>query len=146
MKYLLVVVSTLGSLIAGPVTAHHSFFATYEVEKEITIEGVVAELRLVNPHALIYIDTVNEAGETQRWKVELAGKLSLSRRGWADDTVAEGDRVTVIGNQSRMGTPVMWWQKLILEDGTVFDDPFVEDGAIIDEQRRQRLEQKETGQ
>jgi hypothetical protein len=76
----------------------------------------------------------------------LSWQVNLLRRGWTDDTVSEGDRVTVIGNQSRMGTEVMWWQKLILEDGTEFDDPFVEDGAIIDEQRRQRLEQQEAAQ
>jgi hypothetical protein len=76
VKYLLLVVSTLGLLSVGSVTAHHSFFATYEVDKVTTIEGVVAGLQLVNPHAWIYVDTVNEAGETQRWKVELAGKLA----------------------------------------------------------------------
>lgn len=139
MNYIRSLVSTVPLLIVSSASAHHANFATYDLSKEITVEGVVTELKLVNPHAWIYLDVTDGAGDLKRWKIELAGKLSLSRRGWTDDSIAEGDRVTVVGNPSRRGTPAMWWQRLILADGTEFTDPFIEDGATIDEQRRQRL-------
>jgi len=142
MKYILLLCAIVSLVVSGWASAHHANFATYDTSTEITVEGIVSELELVNPHAWIYLNVTNEAGDLERWKIELAGKLSLTRRGWTDDSVAEGDRVTVIGNPSRRGSPAMWWQRLILADGTEFTDPFIEDGALIDEQRRQRLSEQ----
>ena len=146
MKNMLTLSMSGAVLIAGSALGHHANFATYDISTEISVEGVVTSLELVNPHAWIYVNVVDEDGDVEEWKIELAGKLSLAKRGWTDDTVAAGDRVTVFGNPSRRGRPAMWWQRLILEDGTEFLDPFIEDGAAIDEDRRQRLrEQNEEG-
>jgi len=106
--------------------------------QRITVEGTVTELQLKNPHAEIFLDVTDDQGGIANWRIEMSGKLSLSRRGWTDDTVMQGDRITVVGNPSLTGKPELWWNTLILEDGTQIDDPLLQDSNAIDAERRQR--------
>ncbi|NIW25191.1 MAG: hypothetical protein GWN29_11825, partial [Gammaproteobacteria bacterium] len=62
--------------------AHHNFRSVYNFNETTVIEGAFVRLDLVNPHARIFIDVVNDAGETEQWVVEAPGKLALARRGW----------------------------------------------------------------
>jgi|TARA_B100000315_G_scaffold203055_1_gene195969 hypothetical protein len=100
MKYILLLCAITSLIVSGWASAYHTNFTTYDTSTEITVEGIVTALELVNPHAWIYLNVTNEAGDLERWKIELAGKLSLSRRGRTDNSVAEGDHITVIGNPS----------------------------------------------
>jgi hypothetical protein len=49
-------------LLTPPVHAHHSFAAEYDSTKPISIKGVVRKLAWANPHAYIYVDAKDEAG------------------------------------------------------------------------------------
>jgi len=138
VKHTLPFIVAISLLSTGSAIAHHSFFVQFDMAQRITVEGTVTELQLKNPHAEIFLDVTDDQGGIANWRIEMSGKLSLSRRGWTDDTVMQGDRITVVGNPSLTGKPELWWNTLILEDGTQIDDPLLQDSNAIDAERRQR--------
>jgi hypothetical protein len=106
----------LGAL-ALPAAAHHSAAVFYQLDKTITVEGVVKSYNLGNPHARIYMTVKGADGKEQEWLAEGGSRTVLLRNGWKGDEVKPGDTVKVVGNPSRDGSNVMHWQKLILADG-----------------------------
>jgi hypothetical protein len=106
----------LGAL-ALPAAAHHSAAVFYQLDKTITVEGVVKSYNLGNPHARIYLTVKGADGKEQEWLAEGGSRTVLLRNGWKGDEVKPGDTVKLVGNPSRDGSNVLHWQKLILADG-----------------------------
>ena len=79
------------------VRAHHSFEAEYDVNKVVTISGIVTKLDWVNPHAYVSIDARDDSGAVKNYKVEMGPPYALVRGGWKRDTLKIGDKVTVEG-------------------------------------------------
>jgi hypothetical protein len=77
--------------------AHHSFEAEYDVNKVVTITGIVTKLDWVNPHAYVSIDAKDDSGAVKNYKVEMGPPYALVRGGWKRDTIKIGDKVTVEG-------------------------------------------------
>ena len=98
--------------------AHHSNAPHYDRERPITIEGVVTEWWFQNPHTRIYLEVTNEDGEVEEWMAEGGGRNVLYRRGWTDETILPGSRLTIVGNPSRDGSNTIGWDSLTHEDGT----------------------------
>jgi hypothetical protein len=88
--------------IAAPAIAHHSD-AALDMDREIEIDGTVVEYTLRNPHSYFGVESVNDAGETVVWEVQMGSALSMSRRGWDRDTLSLGDRVAVRLHPARDG-------------------------------------------
>ena len=78
--------------------AHHSFTATYDTGKTMSIEGKVVQFLLRNPHSFLHV-TVIKGGEEQVWNVEWAAAGQLS--GTIATSIKPGDPVVVTGNPSR---------------------------------------------
>jgi Family of unknown function (DUF6152) len=81
--------------------AHHSFAATYQEDKKITVEGKVVQLLLRNPHSFMHIDVTDEAGQTVTWSIEGAPASQLKTTG--GDALKIGDRVSIVCNPARSG-------------------------------------------
>jgi len=124
--------------------AHHSFAGAFDMSSTIQFEARVVRLELRNPHAVIHIEVVNERGDIEQWTIEGPGKLSLARRGWTDDMFEERELITVYGNPSARGKPIVWLSKIIKSDGAELVDPLVSDDLAIEEERRAR--RSRTGQ
>lgn len=94
----------LGCLAIGvsqQTVAHHGWVAHYDREQFITIQGIVKDIEFVNPHAYVYIDTVNEDGEAEiRW-CEMQARTQLQRRGVTIQSFEIGRPITVSGFVSR---------------------------------------------
>lgn len=105
-------------LLVTQALAHHSFAAHFVTDETVTIEGVVTEWWFQNPHARIYLEVTNEDGEVEEWMVEGGGRNVLHRRGWTDETILPGTRLTIVGNPSRDGSRTIHWDTLTFEDGT----------------------------
>jgi hypothetical protein len=97
--------------------AHHSAAMLYDLSKQVTMQGVVTELQLGNPHLRIYFDVDNQ-GKTEKWMAEGGSRTVLLRKGWTGMEVKPGDKVGFRGNPSRDGSNVMHLEYLILPDGT----------------------------
>jgi hypothetical protein len=126
----------------GSAMAHHSFSPVYDVNRTVTVAGIVTEFRLVNPHAHMALDVTDDAGKVSRWNVEFDGRLNLTNHGWNDDTVKVGERLTVTGNPTHTGSQQIFFTRLERADGSVV----VRGGdriQSIEEERRARRAQRE---
>jgi hypothetical protein len=109
----------VGGLLAtgASAVAHHSFQAEYDRNLPITITGTVTLLEWTNPHARLYVDAVDEKGETVHWDLELGPPNGLMRLGWRRDSLAAGTVVTVEGFRSRTEAFVANVRSVKLADG-----------------------------
>jgi hypothetical protein len=89
---------------AVSVQAHHSFSATYDGNKPITLRGTVSRLGWSNPHAHIYIDVKGPDGKVVTWEIESAGASNLLRAGIRKEDFI-GTEVIVKGFLAKDGTP-----------------------------------------
>ena len=115
---LIAIGASLGLATSVPVWAHHSFAANFLMNEEITIEAVVTDFRVANPHSLILVDAINEAGETEQWVVETGTPTRLRNAGWSSRTLPAGTKITVFGHPTRSGAPTLALVKIVFEDGT----------------------------
>jgi hypothetical protein len=81
--------------------AHHSLAATYQSDKEVTLDGKIAEILLRNPHSFLQIDAPDEKGVMQRWSLEWRASGQLGQQGIKRDTLKIGDEVVITMNPSR---------------------------------------------
>ena len=93
-----------GSLLlaAATASAHHSYGATYDVAKEVRLEGKLVQFALRNPHSFIHIQAPDQKGVMQRWSVEWAGTAQLNNQGVQRDSLRVGDEIVVVGRPSRV--------------------------------------------
>ena len=99
----------LGTLLAATasVQAHHSFSATYDGNKPVTLRGKVTKLGWSNPHAHIYVDVMNATtGQMVNWEVESAGASNLLRAGLRKEDFV-GAEVIIKGFLAKDGTPAV---------------------------------------
>ena len=99
----------LGLLLVATVSvqAHHSFSATYDGNKPVTLRGNVSKLGWSNPHAHIYVDVKNpQTGQMVTWEVESAGASNLLRQGLRKEDFI-GAEVIIKGFLAKDGTPTV---------------------------------------
>jgi hypothetical protein len=89
------------ALVPIVAVAHHGFAAHFDNNTVIKIEGTVKQFDFVNPHSVLYIDSVNDDGEPVVYVCDLQAKTQLVRRG-ADETLfTVGDPIVVDGFPAR---------------------------------------------
>ncbi len=124
-------------------SAHHSFAAVYDQKRTITVEGVVTEFRLVNPHSMMLIDVTEAGGRVVKWTVEFDGRLNLTEGGWTDRSLVAGERIMVSGNPTHVDSPRLFFRRLIRADGAEMVRPMDALENTIDEQRRRARERSQ---
>ena len=98
---------TIGILVwSSRAGAHHGDADRYN-QDVITISGAVVDVQMVNPHARIVLDVV-EDGKTVRWQAELGGPQQLIKQfGWTPSTIKAGMKLTLTGRRLRSGAPYL---------------------------------------
>ena len=97
-----VFITTVGLLVAGVVSAHHSYAATYDTAKDVKLEGKLVQFVYRNPHTFVHVQAPDAAGKMERWAVEWSGTSALDRSGVTRDTLKVGDSVVVTIHPSRV--------------------------------------------
>ena len=89
-------VLSLGSLTAAmPVSAHHSFAATFDRDKPVTVKAVITEVHWENPHTLMYVEVKDESGHVEKWTFESYPPSVLHRKGLRQNRLKPGAEVTL---------------------------------------------------
>ena len=98
---------SLGLLLAtASLQAHHSFSATYDGNKPITLRGTIVKMGWQNPHAHLYVDVKNADGKVVTWEVESAGPTTLMKQGLRKEDFV-GAEVIIKGFLAKDGTPTV---------------------------------------
>ena len=86
----LLILAGIALVFAHGVAAHHSQ-SEFDFKLNVDVEGKVTKVDWRSPHARLYVDAVNEKGETVNWDFELPSPTTLMRRGWKRDSLKVGD-------------------------------------------------------
>ena len=90
-------------LLAGATAyAHHSYGATYDVSKEVKLQGKLVQFVFRNPHAFVHIEAPDQNGVQQRWAIEWSGTTQLGAAGVTRESLRVGDQITIVGRPSRV--------------------------------------------
>ncbi len=90
------------TLLAPAAALAHHGWGSYDANNPLTIEAVIEEVSLSNPHGMMMLTTGG-----RRWEVTLAPLSRMQARGAHTDIVAKGKRVKAYGYPKRDGTPEM---------------------------------------
>ena len=120
------VMGLLGSaaiLAAAPAALAHHSFAMFDTKKTITLNGTIKEFQWTNPHSWVQINVPNADGKMVEWSIEMGSPNMLSRNGWRPSTLKPGDKVELITNPMKDGSPGGAMVKITVPDGRVFTGP-----------------------
>jgi hypothetical protein len=106
-------------LSPSPVQAHHGVSGQFDLERILTVTGVVNRVRFVNPHSYVYFKVTNSQGKEEQWRCELRSGSLLKRKGWTTDMFAIGSMITVFGSPDRRDPRTCYAETVTFEDGTV---------------------------
>jgi hypothetical protein len=104
-------------VLAAPLLAHHSVPVNFDQSREITIHGVITEIRWINPHSRFRLDVKQDDGSVLEWLVEMGAINTMQRAGFQTEKFAVGDPVTIVGNPGRRDRVVLL-RTAVLQDGT----------------------------
>ena len=108
-------------LAGAPGLAHHSFSAHYDLERQVTIEGVVTDYQFINPHVLVFMEVETDNG-VEEWIAESNSPSLFRRRGTGlqRDSLKPGDRITLSGYPSRVNENDVHISLIVFPDGSEF--------------------------
>jgi hypothetical protein len=117
------IVPLCGLALAGPLSAHHSIQAQFDINKTVSVSGTVARVEFINPHSYLTVNVKDADGKITRWAFEMAAAAQLRRGGLSRADrggLKPGDEVTVMALAARDGSNSGLLQELRMADGRVF--------------------------
>jgi hypothetical protein len=115
-------------------SAHHGFGPHFFQDRLIRIEGTIKQFDFINPHSFLYIESVNDAGETIVYVCDMQAKTQLVRRGISKNLFRVGEEIVVDGFPARRNPLGCEFGKAYFADGSEFT------GRSIDKARTQFAE------
>ena len=112
----------VGFLIFGiPLLAHHGTAVSYNIHKVLILKGTVTHFAFSNPHSQLYFNVTDDKGNVTEWAAEMRNPRNLQSFGHTqrelNQKFAPGTPITVTGNPSKSGAPVLVFGKAVLADG-----------------------------
>ena len=104
--------------VSGSAWSHHSF-AMFDLDKEVTLEGVVKDLQWANPHVWLEILVPDAKGRMTQWGLEMGTTGMLTRAVWKSSTLKPNDKVKVVINPAKNGGSSGRLLSVTLPDGRV---------------------------
>lgn len=108
-------------LFAAPSAQAHHGIANFNLNIDLEIEGVIADIAFINPHSWIYVDVTGDDGTVTQWKCELRAATVLRRSGWSKDMFEIGSRVTITGSPDRFTENTCYMGSILFANGNQMD-------------------------
>ena len=119
-RYLVAPLALLMLGAAAQGWAHHSFAAAFDMSKPVTVQGVIVQVRLENPHSWFFLDVKDASGKVVKWSFEGSTPTSLIRSGVKPGTIKGGDEVTIKGYHARDASQnVGAAREIVMSDGRI---------------------------
>jgi Family of unknown function (DUF6152) len=115
---ILAMLAITGPAIVPPAFAHHSVPVNFDQSKEITISGMLTEIKWVNPHSRFRVNVMGDDGKAVEWLVEMGAINTMKRAGFETERFNVGDMLTIIGWPGRGRERTMLLRTAVLKDGT----------------------------
>jgi hypothetical protein len=102
--------------------AHHSVAGQFDLQKTVTVSGVVSKVHWVNPHIYIEVAVKQPTDQAATWRLEgvpvgMARKAGLSMA----MLKGNGETVTIVAHPARDGTAHLGYIiKITYPDGKIF--------------------------
>lgn len=103
--------------LAAPSLAHHGRGGSYDMKRQVSLSGTVAEVLWRNPHIVIFVDAADESGKVVRWTIEHSNITTLAQQGYGRSTLRAGRDVTAVVFPGADGTPKGLLAKIVFPDG-----------------------------
>ena len=116
MRRMLVAVASGVALLSASLPAHHAT-AVFDLGKRLTLTGTVTEWFWANPHCLLRFDVKDANGQVVHWVAETQAPPNMIPFGWAKQSFASGDQVTVTLEPVKNGQPLGRILQVLLPDG-----------------------------
>jgi hypothetical protein len=96
------ILAVAAAAVATTAAAHHSYGATYDLNKQVTLEGKLVQFVYRNPHSFVTLQAPDATGTQQRWAVEWSGTGQLGGQGVTRESLRAGDQIIIVGRPSRV--------------------------------------------
>ena len=107
--------------IAATASAHHSFAAAFDMNKPVTVQGTIVQVRLENPHSWFFLDVKDPSGKVERWAFEAGTPSGMIRNGFKPGVIKKGVEVTIKGFHAKDPSQNMGMlRELTTSDGKVY--------------------------
>ncbi|MEP7313891.1 MAG: DUF6152 family protein [Pseudomonadota bacterium] len=103
-----------------PALAHHGI-SNWDLNKDVTLNGTLKRIELINPHAWLHVDVKGTDGKVEAWQCEMRSAHSLKRSGWTVDMFKAGSPVTVTGSPERTKPRQCYLSTIAFADGSHMD-------------------------
>ncbi len=121
-RFLMILAWSLVSLGVGTTAwGHHSFSAAFDMNAPVTVQGVIVQVRLENPHSWFFLDVKDSSGKVDRWAFEAGTPSGMIRNGFKPNIIKAGTEVTIKGFRARDTSQKMGMlRELVTSDGKVY--------------------------
>jgi hypothetical protein len=97
-------------LLAPAASGHHSVAGQFDPSSEVVLTGVIARVDWINPHIYVYLDSRDQSGGLQTWRLATAPPAFMRKAGITKALLmADGAEVKVTAIVARDGTPNLGW-------------------------------------
>ena len=103
-------------VVGAEAQAHHAVASTYDLNKEIVLQGTLLKLNFTNPHSNLHLAVPNPDGTTTEWVLTTASINVLTQRGLSKSSIKPGDNLKITILPARNGNPAGFIRKLELGD------------------------------
>jgi hypothetical protein len=119
IRSLLVALGAVALLI--PIAHAHHSPASFDLNKSITVRGLVKKVEWFNPHVYVFIEETTSTGQKVEWEIEVLPPMALRGSGWTKETLRAGDTMVVNGNPAKSPNSKELFPRAIkLGDRTLF--------------------------
>jgi Family of unknown function (DUF6152) len=107
-----------------PALTHHAFPAEFDVDKPVTLTGIVSRLEWVNPHVYVFLDVKDDKGKLATWSLESWPTGILHRSGVARQSITVGTPLTILAYRAKDGSNLAYIRKFTWADGHAIETWF----------------------
>lgn len=137
MKRLFAVPLLAAGMLPLTTLAHHGHNSQFDTTKEVSVSGVVTEIKFVNPHSYVLFDVTNSDGQVESWRCEMRAANVLKRSGWSEEMFEPGTPIDVYGIASRKEATGCYVETLALGERDVIGryDQLVDNKGAVETER-----------